>query len=194
MSREELYRIPMDLWCLGHTHVPFPAGLPSALVPTEERIFNPGTHVQTDVSCSSDGFCFLLMLDDAKHLSAASFRSGSLRFVRRHISVSGDNMEELLRLSLADIEDNAVVDLILSGAADAQDYRRRTEITDAVLTRFLEGSCQDHNLSRQIRADIIDAEFPETSFSARFLHALLEDPKEAQLAYELLCTLKEEKK
>ena len=43
-------------------------------------------------------------------------------------------------------------------------------------------------------AEIIDAEFPETSFPARFLHALLEDPKEAQLAYELLCTLKEEKK
>ena len=96
--------------------------------------------------------------------------------------------------ALSDIEDNAVVDLILTGAVQAEDYAHRAEITAQVLERFLEGSCRDHDLSRRIRAEVIDAEFPETSFSAKLLHALLEQPKEAQLMYELLCALKEEKK
>lgn len=194
MTREELYALPMDLWCLGHTHVPFPADLPAFPSPTEERVFNPGTHVQTDVSCGTEGFCFLLEIRDEKQICAASFRSGNLRFCRRTVSLDGDDMAGQLHGALSDIEDNAVVDLILTGAVQAEDYAHRAEITAQVLERFLEGSCRDHDLSRRIRAEVIDAEFPETSFSAKLLHALLEQPKEAQLMYELLCALKEEKK
>lgn len=194
MTREELHRLPMDLWCIGHTHVPFPADLPAVPALTSERIFNPGTHVQTDVSCFTEGFCFLLELDEEKNVYAAAYPSGDLQFVRRTVFLDGTDMQSALHRALADIGDKAVVDLILTGTAEAGDYSRRAEIVQAELSRFLEGSCRDHALTRRISAELIDAEFPETSFSARLLHALLENPKEAQLAYDLLSTLKEEKK
>ena len=194
MTRKELEELPMDLWCLGHTHVPFPAGLCAESAPTAERIFNPGTHVQTDVSCATEGLCFLLEADEKKQIRARAFHSGSIRFFRRTVSFAGTEMEQTLLRALADIGDDSVVDLILTGAVEEEDYRCRDEIVTRVLSRFTEGTYRDHALSRRIRPELIDAEFPETSFSARFLHALLEDPKEAQLAYELLCTLKEEQK
>ena len=194
MTPQELHGLSMDLWCIGHTHVPFPAGLPAAPTLTPQRIFNPGTHVQTDVSCSTEGLCFLLELDEAKNVFAAAVPFGNLRFVRRTVSLDGTDMRSALHRSLSDIDDNTAVDLILTGSVEAEDYRRRAEITESELARFLEGRYSDHALSRRISAQLIDAEFPETSFSAQLLHALLDNPKEAQLAYELLCTLKEEKK
>ena len=44
-----------------------------------------------------------------------------------------------------------------------------------------------------ISKELIESEFPETSFSAGLLTSLLDEPKEAQLAYELLKSLKEGK-
>ena len=41
--------------------------------------------------------------------------------------------------------------------------------------------------------DLIESEFAETSLSAKLLKALIDEPKEAQLAYELLNALKEGK-
>ena len=57
----------------------------------------------------------------------------------------------------------------------------------------MESSYDDYGLSKLISKELIDAEFPETSFSAGLLTALLDEPKEAQLAYELLKSLKEGK-
>lgn len=48
-------------------------------------------------------------------------------------------------------------------------------------------------ISKLISEELIDAEFPETSFPAMLLKALLGEPKEAQLTYELLKSLKEGK-
>ena len=48
-------------------------------------------------------------------------------------------------------------------------------------------------LTEKKSRELIEKEFPETSFSAGLLTALLDDPKETQLVYELLKSLKEGK-
>ena len=60
MRRSELESIPVDAWLIGHTHVPFPRNLNDELASCNERIFNAGTHVQTDVSCNTEGQCFII--------------------------------------------------------------------------------------------------------------------------------------
>jgi hypothetical protein len=102
-------------------------------------------------------------------------------------------MEATLINELSDIGDNSVVDIILSGAVTSEEYEDRTNIIEKVLSRFIEGTYNDYELSKLISRELIDAEFPETSFSAKFLTRLLGEPKEAQLAYELLKSLKEGK-
>ncbi len=192
MKRSELENIPVDAWLIGHTHVPFPRDLSEDFT-TGNRIFNAGTHVQTDVSCNSEGLCFIIEIDDKKNVRAKKVVSGNLRFYRKNITVSAGEMENIINRELSDIDDNSVVEIILFGAVSAEEYEDKNRIFDNALSRFLEGECDDYALSKLISKEQIESEFPETSFSAGLLNALLDEPKEAQLTYELLKSLKEGK-
>lgn len=189
MPRRELESIPVDVWLIGHTHVPFPRDLTEDYTPCG-RILNAGTHVQTDVSCNTEGLCFIVEIGDDKTVRAKKYLSGELRFYRRNIALSAGKMQDTLERETADIGGNSVVDLVLSGAVSFEEYRDRADITEKVLSRFIEGTYSDAALSELISKELIDKEFPETSFSAKLLTALLDEPKEAQLAYELLNSLK----
>lgn len=192
MKRSELERIPVDAWLIGHTHIPFPRNLTEEFT-ASERIFNAGTHVQTDVSCNTEGLCFIVEISGDKSVRAKKIVSGNLQFHRKHIAVTAGEMENILDRELAEFSDNSVIDLILTGAVAIDEYEERHRIIERALSRFIEGTYNDYSLSKLISGELIDAEFPETSFSAGLLKALLEDPKEAQLAYELLKSLKEGK-
>lgn len=192
MKRAELEEIPVDAWLIGHTHVPFPRRLTEEYT-SGERIFNAGTHVQTDVSCNTEGLCFILEIDEAKNVRAKKYVSGNIRFYRKHIDVKANEMKKIISDELSDFSDNSVVDLVLSGAVTADEYEERTAIIENALSRFIEGTYTDYGISKLISEELIKSEFPETSFSAGLLTALLDEPKEAQLAYELLRSLKEGK-
>jgi hypothetical protein len=107
--------------------------------------------------------------------------------------LSPGKMQAVLTHELAGIENNSVVELLLSGAVTKEEYENRHAVINSELSRFIEGSYNDYALSQLISKDLIDTEFPETSFAANLLTSLLDQPKEAQLVYELLATLKESK-
>ncbi len=190
MKRDELEEIPVDAWLIGHTHVPFPRNLKKEEYTVCGKIFNAGTHVQTDVSCNTEGQCFIIEIDENKAVKAKKFLSGNLRFYRKKITASAGKLEAKLTEELQELADHCVVDLVLEGTVSAEEYESRHSILEQALSRFTEGTYHDAALSRLITKELIDAEFPETSFSAGLLTALLDDPKEAQLAYELLKSLK----
>ncbi len=192
MTRSELENIPVDVWLIGHTHVPFPRNLTEEFT-ASEKIFNAGTHVQTDVANNTEGLCFIVEISDDKVVRAKKTVSGNLRFYRKNIVVSADEMENIINRELSDISADSVVDLILSGAVTADEYEDREKIIGSALSRFVEGTYNDYALSKLISKELIEAEFPETSLSAKLLTSLLDEPKEAQLAYELLKNLQEGK-
>lgn len=192
MKRSELESIPMDVWLIGHTHVPFPRDLTGSYT-AGERIFNAGTHVQTDVSCNTDGCCFVVEISDSKAVCAKKVVTGNLHFYRKTIDVKAGKMKDMVMRELADFDDDSVVDIFVSGAVTAAEYEDRHKIIEGALARFIEGTYNDYSLSKLISKALIESEFPETSFSAGLLNSLLEDPKEAQLAYELLRSMKESK-
>lgn len=184
MTRQELEAVPVDVWLIGHTHVPFPRDMTEGWR-TGERIFNAGTHVQTDVACNSEGCCFVIELDGGE-VRAKKLTTGNVRFYRIPIRLEAGEMETALQAVLAPLADESVVELELDGVVSAEEYENRAVALEALLGRFIEGSWRDHGLSRLITRELIRAEFPETSFAAAFLEALLEEPREAQMAYELL--------
>lgn len=189
MTRSELESIPVDIWLIGHTHVPFPRNLTDSFAPCE-KILNAGTHVQTDVSCNTEGLCFIVEIKEDKKIRAKKFASGNLRFYRKNMAVTAGELENVLARELGGLGDHSVVDLILTGAVTAEEYEERDRILKNALSRFVEGSYNDYALTKRISKELIESEFPETSFSAGLLTALLDQPKEAQLAYELLNSLK----
>lgn len=191
MRRAELEAVPVDVWLLGHTHIPFPRTLTEDYAPAG-RIFNPGTHVQTDVACGADGVCFVVEIDDSKGIRAKKIPSGNLRFYRRELVLAAGEMEDAVARELRPMGDDSVVELSLSGAVTTEEYQNRAEFLERALSRFIKGSWRDHGLSELISRERIEREFPETSFAARFLTGLLPDPRETQWAYELLKTLRGE--
>ena len=195
MSRSELEAIPVDVWLIGHTHVPFPRDVKTGAWFTGARIFNAGTHVQTDVACNTEGCCFLIEIEAGpgmKEVRAKKIVFDTLRFYRRRVTVSPGRMAEELERAVKDLPDRAVVELLVGGAANAEEYADRAAYIEGVLSRFLEGGYQDYELSRLITPELVAREFPETSFAAGLLMELLDEPKEAQLAYELLKAVREE--
>lgn len=192
MERSELEEIPVDVWLLGHTHVPFPRDI-TLEFSNCGRIFNPGTHVQTDVSCNTEGLGFIIEIDDDKTVRAKKYVSGNMRFYRKSVTLKAGEMEQILKRELEKIGDDSVVDLILEGAVTPEEYEARAEVVENALSRFIEGTYNDSKLCRLITKELINSEFPETSFSARLLAELLDDPQEAQLAYDMLKQKKEGK-
>lgn len=55
-----------------------------------------------------------------------------------------------------------------------------------MLGSFLTYEIEDADLTELITDKMIDSEFAETSFAAKFLKALKEDPKELQMAYDIV--------
>ena len=193
MSRAELQHLNMDAWLIGHTHVPFPKELQEKYTAVEQPIFNAGTHVQRDVHNNTEGLCFIIDIDSDKKVHARKFISGDLRFCRRTVTVEAGKMEAMLREALKDVPDRTVAEIELRGAVPREEYENRQAIADGVMSRFLEADVSDYGLSKLISKELIESEFPETSFSAGLLTALLQEPKEAQMAYELMKSLKESK-
>jgi DNA repair exonuclease SbcCD nuclease subunit len=192
MKRKELEDIPVDVWLIGHTHVPFPRNLTEEYS-RGEKIFNAGTHVQTDVSCNTEGQCFIIEISEDKTVKAKKFVSGNLRFYRKNISVKAGELKSILEGELSSLGKNSVVDIILTGSITPEEYESKAEIIESALSPFIEGTYNDSDLSKLISKEIINSEFPETSFSAGLLTSLLDNPKEAQLTYELLKSLKGDK-
>ena len=71
------------------------------------------------------------------------------------------------------------------------EYDTRNAVYDKYLNRFLFYKIEDSELSEEITIEKIRDEFAETSFAAKFMEALSEDPKEMAMAYELLKECKE---
>ena len=82
---------------------------------------------------------------------------------------------------------NTSVSLTLSGTVSREEYANREEIYNATLDRFFEHSHpMDKDLIELISEEFIRSEFSELTFPAKLLMKLVEDPKKAQMAYDLL--------
>lgn len=194
MTRGELDDIPVDAWLTGHSHVPFPKDLGTGFASTDEKIFNPGTHARIDVGNNTEGVCFILEFGAQKQLRAKKFVSGNLRFYREEIAVSTGNTEREINEALEKFGDNSVLELTFSGAVSEEEYEKRGELIEKACARFVEANCDLGGVTLLITKELIEREFPiETSFARGFLSDLLNDPKEAQLAYELIRSVREGK-
>lgn len=184
MTRGELERCGMDLWLIGHTHIPYPEGD----VITGERIFNPGTHQQTDISDHSEGSVFVIDIGDDKQVTARKTRTGVLRFCKLSLDLKhGQSLkEEMEKLTSGLDGESASVRMQISGIALAEDYERREEIYREFEDRFVKFEPHDMELQKEITQEMIDAETLEDSVENKLLKMYAEEPEILNLAYELV--------
>ncbi len=192
MTEPELQAIPMDVWLVGHTHIPYPGGLSEDEEIGGYRIFNAGTHAQTDLHNNTRGYGFIISVDkqgDKAQVSAKKYQSGTIFFYDIAVQVSsaeGDSLEALLQEKLDPLEAESVVRLTVTGSVFREEYSRRRELYKKYCDRFLSWELQDDELHEEITLDRVREEFAESSFAAKLMEALQGDQTELQMAYELL--------
>ena len=190
MTEAELNAIPVDIWLLGHTHIPYPN-----ISGKEEKgykIFNAGTHEQTDLNNNTVGSSFVISIENLngqKIISAHSYLSGYIRYHDQVITIDSNKNERLraaVKRAVEGVRESSVIRLSIRGSIEQNEYDRRGEIYSELLGNFLTYEIVDDDLNVLITAEKVKDEFPEISFAANLLRELLDDPKETQLAYNLL--------
>lgn len=197
MTERELSDIPVDVWLIGHTHVPYPADLKEDEDTVGYKIFNAGTHEQTDYNNNSEGNGFIITIEkqgsNAKVL-ARKYVSGQVRFYDIPIIVDPDSdtaLNDAIKNAVADKGKNSVIRIKVSGSVKQSEYLEKDRIYKELLGGFLTYEPEDNELSEEITVDKIREEYAETSFAAQFMEELIDDPTELQMAYQLLQDCKE---
>lgn len=188
MAEKELLAIPVDAWLIGHTHIPYPAELSEKRETKGFKIFNAGTPEQTDLSNDTNGLCFVITLDCVEGktvVSAHSFESGQIRYFDIPMTAGEDDLAEMIRLTTQGLPDSSVIRLTLKGTIPEEQYAAKQQAYDAALGRFLTYEIVDTELCERITVEKIRSEFAEIGFAAKLLEALT-DPREVQMAYELI--------
>lgn len=192
MTEMELSAIPVDVWLIGHTHIPYPDTLEENSDAKGYKIFNAGTHEQTDLSNNTEGNCFILTIrkqGESAEVLARKYVSGKIRFYDLDISVKPDRENSLsnaIKEAVKDKDMNSVLRLNLSGSLKQEEYRDRSSIYRELLGGFLTYEINDSDLNEEITIEKIHEEFAETSFAAQFMEELIDNPTELQMAYQLL--------
>lgn len=191
MTLSELNACRMDLWLIGHTHIPYP----SAETVSDQRIFNAGTHQQTDISDNSEGSVFIITVDDGKKVSARREKTGVIRFVQKSVDLDhGQELEAALKSAVAGMDpETTSIRLTVNGTAFKEDFEKREEIYERVLGDMIKYDVFDSGMRAEITMDMIDAETVEGSLENDLLKRYADEPELLNLAYDLVIQCKEGK-
>lgn len=185
VSEGELAKVGLDLWLLGHTHLPYP-GMEDVI---NRKIFNAGTPEPDGLDCKHQGIAWIIEIDKEKNVSAELVETGKYRFsdLEYHIEEESD-LKKIKDSLLEDRPVCRIVRLTLKGRIDEglfdemenfyQDLRRELAYLDI----------DDSNLKLRITDEVIDKEFTAGSFPYLVLKELAAAGEEdaLQLAYEMI--------
>ena len=196
MTKTELSSIPVDVWLIGHTHIPYPDVLREDADTSGYKVFNAGTHEQTDLSNNTEGNGFIISIEKqgpfAKVL-ARKYVSGKVHYYDLNIQVKpgSDALAEAIKGAISGKDKNAVVRIRITGSVKQEEYQEKDKKYKELLGDFLTYEIDDKELSEEITIDKIREEFAETSFAAQFMEEFLDNAVELQMVYQLLLGCKE---
>ncbi len=187
MEHKELEDLPMDLWLLGHTHVPYPDS-PSV---KDWRIFNPGTPEPDGLDCRHEGHAWLITLDEEKSVRGELIRTGRYRFQDlEYEAASGADLDLLRDALTGEGSLETIARIRLAGRLTEDDFIYRQEIYKKLEQELAYLLIDDSDLGIKITPEKIEQEFTRGSFPSQFLNALADDEEALQIAYELIMGVK----
>lgn len=185
MDRRELLALGLDLWLLGHVHVPAPKE-PSP----DERVYYAGTPEPDGFDCRHVGSAWLITIAEDKQIEASLLRPGKYRFAHEQADLRDEAAYEELLVRFADEAcKRTLLKLKLTGQLPREAFERLSDLRAAIEPQLAYVSIEDHEVSIELTADDINQEFTEGSFPHQLLSALsndAEDGEALQLAYEFI--------
>lgn len=197
MTKAELESCQMDLWLIGHTHMPYP----NQEKIVGEKILNAGTHQQTDIADRAEGSVFLIELPTeivkekdkiSEKICVRKIPTGVLHFEKREINLAhGEHLQEKIEKSIQGMErENTTLRMIIFGTALEEEYEQRQFIYQSYEEQFLKFEVQDFELQQEITREKIAKETLEGSLENQLLMKYLNEPEILNLAFELVKSCK----
>jgi DNA repair protein SbcD/Mre11 len=185
MTQASLLECGLDVWLLGHTHVPYPER-----VGTGDRIFYAGTPAPDGFDCRHEGRAWVLTLDETSPaVTAEQVSTGDLRFREVQSVVQGAaDLDAVQRTWSGDEASRTILRLRLSGRVTREVLAGMGEWTARLSAGLLHLDLRDDQLCEEITRETIDREFPEGSFPHALLGRLADagDQESLSLAHEIL--------
>ena len=193
MSEHELENVGVDCCLIGHTHIPYPANLEEGKDIDGYTIFNAGTHSQLDLHNNTDGECFIISLENnngKKKVKARKYVSGTIRLYDIDVNVKNESLKDAITRALPkeanSKENETIIRISLKGSVSTNDYVDREKIYEEILSKYLFYERDESELAEEISIEKIRKEFAETSFVAKLLESLTDEPIEQRMAYDLI--------
>lgn len=214
MEKKELEDIPVDVWFIGHAHIAYPKNIKEDSYTKNEKIYNAGTHQQTDIGNNTEGYGFIVEIEkNGKNASinAKKWKSGIITFHEIEVNTVGDSddamkkeLEKQLSVILKDHDPSkTVIRVVFKGAARTDEYEKRLQIYEDLTKDFLFRYPADwYDFYEVITPEKIKQEFSEKSIVAQFMQSFVDDktgdPKEnnieLNMAYQLVMNVKNSNK
>lgn len=191
MSEAELLDIPVDMWLIGHTHIPYPK-LETGKEYKGYKIYNTGTPEQLHIENHTMGYGFIITISKESgntEITARACHTGKIAYYDKYIGdlrPVNNALRNAIEKEISGLGENSIVKLTIKGAVKREEYERRSEIYSELLNKIMTYRIVDDDLSKEITKEKINAEFSEIGFAAAVLKELLNNPVELQMAYDLL--------
>jgi len=191
MTQQELKSAGVDLWLLGHIHVPWPEN-PGG----NDSILYSGTPEPDTANCPHEGTALIIEIDGQKTKTIEKLKTGIYRFERWNEEVSSlDDLKKLASKAEKDENANCVCRLTVTGVLEPAEYDSWvTDILPKLRESFLFLKNDDEGLRKKITKEQLQEAYPEESFPVQLLSGFIEeeDQEALQTAYDLLEEVKDE--
>ncbi|MBW1696108.1 MAG: DNA repair exonuclease [Deltaproteobacteria bacterium] len=184
MTETELLACGVDLWLMGHTHIPYPTQLGS-----KDKVFYPGTPEPDGFDCAHEGKAVVIEIGEDKEIRASFVSTGAYRFYSEEIEIScWEDVERILARYSDPKHKSTLLKLKIRGRLLEEEYERLVEFRDNLERNLCLFHFDSTEITIKITPEVINREFTEGSFPYRLLRRLAEtqDFEALQIAYEFI--------
>jgi len=193
MTWKELESSGLDLWLLGHTHLPWPENPDK-----NSRILIPGTPEPDGFDCKHEGSAFIIDMESSSNMKVQKLSTGKYRFFIDQVMLNDDKaITSMKQKYTGDEYSNMVLRLILKGRLRKEELESVEECIELINNGVLLLQIFKDELHESITPELINSEFTENSFPHQLLLSLLKEKKEIsfkslQKAYDIIREIRNE--
>ena len=184
MNEMELKACGLDLWLMGHTHLPYPEK-PGP----KSSIFYPGTPEPDGFDCKHPGGAMILDIDDQKQINTTYLETGAFLFAHENGEVKKiEDLNQWLKTYLDPLHKNTLLKLKVKGRLKSDEFDALADIQQRFKNHLTYFKLDMADLSKKIDPDEIDRYFSTQSFPHRLLSSFVEneDHEALQITFDLL--------
>lgn len=193
MTNKELESMGLDLWLLGHTHLPWPKR-PDG----KSSVFIPGTPEPDGFDCKHEGSAFIIKLESPSERKVQKIVTGKYQFLVKQIVLHDeDSIQSMKKEYSKDEYQNTILRLVLKGRLKKEELAKVKDATKSIEENVLYPQIIQEELNEEITPELIDSEFTQDSFPHQLLLSLIKEEgnvagKALQKAYDIIREIKNE--